>query len=133
MCVYIYIYVFPFCFLPLVFNLFFKPFVHFSMFSFSSASSFPSSFLLLSSSSFLNLLLFIILSSLPSFLPHPLLFFLILFFIQLSSYTLCSLPSHVCFSFICYLSRNLPSPPNHCTHQLEELGRATTLAFPCRT
>lgn len=45
---------------------------------------------------------------------------------------LCHLIS-VFHSFICYLSRNPPSPPNRCTHPLEEPGRATTLAFPCRT
>lgn len=65
---------FHFIFPPLVFNLFFKPFVHFSMFSFSSLL--PLFFYwippVFSTCSYLLP---------PSFLPHPLLFFLFIYFI----------------------------------------------------
>lgn len=82
---------------------FFKPFVHFSMFSFSSLLPLFFYWIPPLFSTFSYLLS----SLLPhhSFLTHYYFFYLfILFCIQLSSYTLWSLPSHLCFSFFYLLS-----------------------------
>lgn len=98
---------FHFVFPPLVFNLFFKPFVHFSMFSFSSLLPLflPLFFYwippLFSTRAYLLSSLLPIIPSSPTTIFF---YLLILFCIQLCSYTLWSLPSHLCFSFFYLLS-----------------------------
>lgn len=98
---------FHFVFPPLVFNLFFKPFVHFSIFSFSSLLPLFLPLFFYWIPPLFSTCSYLLSSLLPhhSFLTHYYFFYLfILFCIQLSSYTLWSLPSHLCFSFFYLLS-----------------------------